>query len=61
MKTHKGLKKRVKVTGGGKLLSLGSGKERKLGKKSAPRKSRLKKFTEVSKTKTTKLKKMLSI
>lgn len=61
MKTKKGLKKRVKVTGSGKILALGSGKERKLGKKSTARKNRLKSFREVSETKTMKIKRMLNI
>lgn len=60
-KTHKGTKKRVKVTGGNKFMALGSGKERKLGKKSAAQKRGLKTFTEVSETKTKKLRKLLVV
>lgn len=61
MKTNKGLKKRVKVTGTGKFMALGSGKERKLGKKRTARKNNLKSFREVSETKTKKLRRMMSI
>lgn len=61
MKTNRALKKRLKVTGTGKLMALGSGKERKLGKKSTARKNNLKNFREVSDTKTKKLRRMLQI
>lgn len=60
-KTHKGLKKRVKVTGRNKLLTLGAGKERKLKKKSSARKNRLKTFSEVNVSKKNQLKSMLNI
>ena len=41
MKTHKGTKKRVKVTGSGKLVVKHSGKSHILTKKSNKRKKRL--------------------
>lgn len=41
MKTHKGTKKRVKVTGSGKLIIKHSGKSHILTKKSNKRKKRL--------------------
>ena len=41
MKTHKGTKKRVKVTGSGKLVVKHSGKSQILTKKSNKRKKRL--------------------
>ena len=41
MKTHKGTKKRVKVTGSGKLVIKHSGKSHILTKKSNKRKKRL--------------------
>ena len=61
MKTNKGLKKRVKITGRGKILALGSGKERKLGKKTTARKNRLKSFREVAKEKSKRLRRMMNI
>lgn len=60
-KSHKGIKKRVKVTAKGKILALGAGRERKLEKKSSPRKNRIKNFTEVSKPNYVRLKKMLGV
>ena len=41
MKTHKGTKKRVKVTGSGKFIVKHSGKSQKKKKKSNKRKKRL--------------------
>ena len=47
IKTHKGTKKRVKVTGSGKLVVKHSGKSHILTKKSNKRKKRLGKDTVV--------------
>lgn len=41
LKTHKGLKKRIKVTGKGKILHWRAGKSHLLSKKSQKRKRRL--------------------
>ena len=46
MKTHKGTKKRVKVTGTGKFMLRHSGKSHILTKKSKKRKNRLGKYIE---------------
>jgi large subunit ribosomal protein L35 len=61
MKSHKGIKKRVKVTSNNKIMALGSGKERKLNKKSTARKNRLKTYREISEDKKKQLKRMLNI
>ena len=46
-KTHRGAAKRFKVTAGGKVLRMHSGKRHLLGTKAANRMRRLKKLTKV--------------
>ncbi len=46
-KTHRGAAKRFKVTAGGKVLRMHSGKRHLLGTKKANRMRRLKKLTKV--------------
>ncbi len=46
-KTHRGAAKRFKVTAGGKILRMHSGKRHLLGTKPAKRMRRLKKLTRV--------------
>lgn len=50
MKTHRGAKKRIKVTGTGKFIVKPSGKSHILTKKDRKRKNRLKKDTCVTLT-----------
>ncbi len=47
LKTHRGAAKRFKITAGGKLLRMHSGKRHLLGTKKANRMRRLKKATAV--------------
>ena len=61
MKTHKGTKKRFKVTSTKKVLAQGSGTSHLLEKKSRPQKNRLKKFKIISHTKYKKVCKSLVI
>jgi len=49
LKTHRGARKRFKVTGTGKVLRMHSGKRHILGTKPAKRMRKLKKLTQVSK------------
>ena len=60
MKTHKGTKKRVKVTGSGKISIKHSGKSHILTKKSHKRKKRLGQDTIVPKGAERKIKKVLA-
>ena len=60
-KTHSGTKKRVKVTGSGKLLHAGSGKRHNLEKKSSKVTRRMSGTTEVSKADTKAAKKLLGL
>ena len=46
-KTHRGAAKRFKVTSGGKILRMHSGKRHLMGTKKANRMRRLKKLTQV--------------
>jgi large subunit ribosomal protein L35 len=48
LKTHRGARKRFKVTANGKVLRMHSGKRHLLGTKAAKRMRRLKKLTKVS-------------
>ncbi|MGL4425431.1 MAG: 50S ribosomal protein L35 [Cetobacterium sp.] len=50
MKTHRGAKKRIKVTGTGKFVVKKPGKSHILTKKSRKRKNRLKKDTVITST-----------
>lgn len=60
MKTHKGTKKRVKVTGSGKLVIRHSGKRHILTKKSHKRKKRLGEDYIISKGTAKKVEKLLA-
>lgn len=60
MKTHKGTKKRVKVTGSGKIILRHSGKSHILTKKSKKRKNRLGKDVEAPVGGTRKIVKLLA-
>ncbi|MDG1990528.1 MAG: 50S ribosomal protein L35 [Dehalococcoidia bacterium] len=59
MKTHKGLKKRIKITGTGKVLITGHHKNNKKMKKRGSKLNSLKKMSPVHKTHVSKIKKML--
>ena len=58
-KTHSGAKKRIKVTGSGKLLREKAGKRHLLERKASKLTRRLTGTTEVSKADTGKMKKLL--
>ena len=60
-KTHSGAKKRIKVTGSGKLLREKAGKRHLLERKSSKLTRRLSGTTEVSKADTGKMKKLLGL
>ena len=60
-KTHSGAKKRIKVTGSGKLLREKAGKRHLLERKSSKLTRRLTGTTEVSKADTGKMKKLLGL
>ena len=60
-KTHSGAKKRIKVTGSGKLLREHAGKRHLLERKSSKLTRRLTGTTEVSKADTGKMKKLLGL
>ena len=59
MKSHTGMGKRVKVTGGGKLVHEQAGKRHKLEAKPSTRTRRLTGTVEVSKADTKRIKKLL--
>jgi len=59
LKTHKGLKKRIKVTAKGKILHWRAGKSHLLAKKSKKRKRRLSLKKEFSKKDVKKIKKLI--
>ena len=59
MKTHRGAAKRFKVTAGGKVLRMHSGKRHLLGTKAAKRMRRLKKLTQVHKSDAANVRRML--
>jgi len=48
LKTHRGARKRFKITGTGKILRMHSGKRHLLGTKAAKRMRKLKKITKVN-------------
>ncbi|HEY2166954.1 MAG TPA: 50S ribosomal protein L35 [Jatrophihabitantaceae bacterium] len=58
-KTHSGMKKRVKVTGGGKLLTQRAGKRHLLERKSSRLTRRLSGTTEVAPADAPRVKKLL--
>jgi len=60
-KTHSGTKKRIKVSGSGKLLREKAGKRHLLEKKSSEKTRRLAGQTEVAPQDTKRLRKMLGI
>jgi large subunit ribosomal protein L35 len=60
-KTHSGAKKRIKVTGSGKLLREKAGKRHLLERKPSKLTRRLSGTTEVSKADTKKMKKLLGL
>jgi|YelNatPaOPRAMG01_1025707.scaffolds.fasta_scaffold00040_82 large subunit ribosomal protein L35 len=59
LKTHKGLKKRIKITAKGKILHWRAGKSHLLAKKSKKRKRRLSLKKEFSKKDVKKIKKLI--
>ena len=59
LKTHRGAKKRFKVTATGKILRMHSGKRHLLGTKAAKRMRRLKKLTLVHPSDVEHVKRML--
>lgn len=59
LKTHKGLKKRIKVTGTGKILHWRAGKSHLLAKKREKRKRRLALKKEFSKKDVKRIRKLL--
>ena len=59
LKTHRGAKKRFKVTAGGKILRMHSGKRHLLGTKASGRMRKLKKLTLVSKADAKNVKQLL--
>ncbi len=59
MKSHSGTKKRVKVTGSGKLMRQKAGKRHKLERKPSTMTRRMTGTTEVSKADTPRVKKLL--
>jgi large subunit ribosomal protein L35 len=59
LKTHRGAKKRFKVTGTGKILRMHSGKRHLLGTKASGRMRKLKKLTLVNKADVASIRQML--
>ena len=59
LKTHRGAKKRFKITANGKILRMHSGKRHLLGTKPARRMRKLKKLTKVSPNDVASVKQML--
>jgi large subunit ribosomal protein L35 len=59
LKTHRGAKKRFKVTGTGKILRMHSGKRHLLGTKASGRMRKLKKLTLVNKADVAAIRQML--
>jgi len=59
LKTHRGARKRFKVTGTGKILRMHSGKRHLLGTKASGRMRKLKKLTLVNKADVASVKQML--
>jgi len=59
LKTHRGARKRFKITANGKIIRMHSGKRHLLGTKPARRMRKLKKLTQVSKADKAKTMQML--
>jgi len=59
LKTHRGARKRFKVTANGKILRMHSGKRHLLGTKAAKRMRKLKKLTQVNKADVAAVRQML--
>lgn len=59
LKTHRGAKKRFKITTNGKILRMHSGKRHLLGTKAAKRMRKLKKLTQVNANDVPSVKQML--
>jgi large subunit ribosomal protein L35 len=59
LKTHRGARKRFKVTANGKIIRMHSGKRHLLGTKSARRMRKLKKLTKVDASDVRSVKQML--
>ena len=59
LKTHRGAKKRFKITANGKILRMHSGKRHLLGTKAAKRMRKLKKLTQVNPNDVAAVKQML--
>jgi large subunit ribosomal protein L35 len=59
LKTHRGARKRFKITASGKILRMHSGKRHLLGTKPARRMRKLKKLTKVSPNDVASVKQML--
>jgi large subunit ribosomal protein L35 len=59
LKTHRGARKRFKITANGKILRMHSGKRHLLGTKPARRMRKLKKLTKVNKSDMPSVKQML--
>jgi large subunit ribosomal protein L35 len=59
MKSHTGMGKRARVTGGGKIVHEPAGKRHKLEGKSSRRTRRLSGTTEIAKAESRKIKKLL--
>ncbi|HKF39635.1 MAG TPA: 50S ribosomal protein L35 [Candidatus Acidoferrum sp.] len=59
LKTHRGARKRFKITANGKILRMHSGKRHLLGTKPARRMRKLKKLTKVSPNDVASVKQML--
>jgi large subunit ribosomal protein L35 len=59
LKTHRGARKRFKVTATGKIIRMHSGKRHLLGTKAAKRMRKLKKLTQVDKTDVAAVRQML--
>jgi len=61
MKSHSGMKKRVKVTGSGKIVHQGSGKRHNLENKSTRRIRRMDSHTSIAAVDVPRVKRMLGI
>lgn len=61
MKSHSGMKKRVKITGSGKLVHQGSGKRHNLENKSSKRIRQMDSHTSVAAVDVPRIKRMLGI
>ncbi len=61
MKTHSGIKKRVKITGTGKIMHQGSGKRHNLENKSTKRIRQMDSSTQIAAVDVPRIKRMLGI